>query len=185
MNEQTIKTIREVAKKLAPKYTFGHYDVEDIEQEAFIIGMAAMEQYDPSRPLENFLTVSINNRLKSFKRDNHCRPEQDQEQEEKWRRWFKRYNSKIQLQRPISLQDVSVDTERRMYASDAFIEDIVIEEVMDLIDRELPIEYREDYMRLKRLYEDPKCGIVMQASKRQKIEDEIIRILEDNGYEDW
>jgi DNA-directed RNA polymerase specialized sigma24 family protein len=48
-------TIMKIAKRLAPKYVFSGYDVEDIEQEAFLIGIAGLDKYDTSRPLENFM----------------------------------------------------------------------------------------------------------------------------------
>ena len=51
-----------------------HMKSEDIEQEAFIIGAKAIDDYD-GRSLENFLYVHLNNRLKNFKRDNYYRLE--------------------------------------------------------------------------------------------------------------
>ena len=71
--DHAVEVITKVAKRLAPKYVFAGYDVEDIEQEAFLIGVAGLAKYDPSRPLENFMYTHINNRLKTFKRDNFYR----------------------------------------------------------------------------------------------------------------
>ena len=71
--EDAYNTIMKVAKRLAPKYVFATYEVEDIEQEAFLIGIAGLAKYDKSRPLENFMYIHINNRLKTFKRDNYYR----------------------------------------------------------------------------------------------------------------
>ena len=36
-----LSVITQVTQKLAPKYVFASYDVEDIEQEAFIIALEA------------------------------------------------------------------------------------------------------------------------------------------------
>ena len=33
--------------------------------------MEALNRYDEARPLENFLSVNLSNRLKNFVRDNH------------------------------------------------------------------------------------------------------------------
>ena len=74
LNEQeVVDIITRVAHKLAPKYVFASYEVEDIEQEAFMMGVEALDRYDPTKPLENFLYAHINNRLKNFKRDNYYR----------------------------------------------------------------------------------------------------------------
>jgi RNA polymerase sigma factor (sigma-70 family) len=70
-HEQTIDQITIVINRIAPKYTFRDYDVEDIKQEAFMICMDALDRYDTNRPLENFLSVHLSNRLKNFVRDNY------------------------------------------------------------------------------------------------------------------
>jgi DNA-directed RNA polymerase specialized sigma24 family protein len=74
MKSEHLDAITKVAKRLAPKYRFGFYETEDIEQEAFIIGMQVLDKYDSSKSsLEYFLFIHINNRLKTFKRDNYHR----------------------------------------------------------------------------------------------------------------
>ena len=74
MSEQeVVDTITKVSERLSNKYTFAFYTAEDIRQEAFILGMEALERYDEGKPLENFLFVHIGNRLKNFKRDNYFR----------------------------------------------------------------------------------------------------------------
>ena len=77
--QDVIDTITNVSRRLASKFTFAHYTEDDIAQEAFMIGMEALDRYDENRPLENFLFVHIRNRLKNFKRDNYIRYEQDKE----------------------------------------------------------------------------------------------------------
>ena len=71
--EEVIETIQKVVRRVSYNFKFAFYDVEDIEQEAFIIGMEALDRYDEKRPLENFLFVHIKNRLKNFNRDNYIR----------------------------------------------------------------------------------------------------------------
>lgn len=77
MKPEILETIQLVIQKLAPKYIFGSFEKEDIEQEAFIICVEILEKWDGSRPLENFLMVSLNNRLKNFKRNNYYRIGED------------------------------------------------------------------------------------------------------------
>jgi DNA-directed RNA polymerase specialized sigma24 family protein len=69
--QEVLEKIHLVVNRIAPKYTFHGYDVEDIKQEAFIICMDALNRYDQKRPLENFLSVNLSNRLKNFVRDNY------------------------------------------------------------------------------------------------------------------
>ena len=38
--DEVVGVITKIARRLAPKFTFASYDVEDIEQEAFLIGIA-------------------------------------------------------------------------------------------------------------------------------------------------
>ena len=74
--EEVVSTINKVASRLAHKFTFAFYELEDIKQEAFIIAMEAMNRYDEKKPLENFLFVHVANRLKNFKRDNYFRQDE-------------------------------------------------------------------------------------------------------------
>ena len=69
--QEVVDQIEKVCNRIAPRYTFYGYALDDIKQEAFIICMEALNRYDNSRPLENFLSVNLSNRLKNFVRDNH------------------------------------------------------------------------------------------------------------------
>lgn len=73
MNPEHLQTIQKAAANIAPKYTFSYMDVDDITQEAVILGLEAYSRWDKERPLENFVSVHISNRLKNFKRDNYYR----------------------------------------------------------------------------------------------------------------
>ena len=64
--EETLEKINLVVDRIAPKYSFSGYDVNDIKQEAFIICLDALNRYDQKRPLENFLAVNLSNRLKTL-----------------------------------------------------------------------------------------------------------------------
>ena len=68
---EVVDQIEVVCNRIAPKYTFYGYTAEDLKQEAFIICMEALNRYDEKRPLENFLSVNLSNRLKNFVRDHH------------------------------------------------------------------------------------------------------------------
>ena len=64
--EEVLDKINLVVNRISPKYTFHGYDLDDIKQEAFMICMDALNRYDQKRPLENFLSVNLSNRLKNF-----------------------------------------------------------------------------------------------------------------------
>jgi len=68
-----MEIIEKVINRTAPKYTFGYYELEDIKQESYIICLDAMKNYDNNRPLENFLSKHLSNRLKDLKRNKYFR----------------------------------------------------------------------------------------------------------------
>ena len=136
ITETIVETIQKISQKLAPKYVFASYDVEDIEQEAVIIGLEAMERYDESKPLENFLYAHISNRLKNFKRDNY----------------YLQYHGsaqKIQDRKKNLLQPMDIDCLYSVSTQDNTVTDAHIREMTALIDRKLPSHLRRDYLKLR------------------------------------
>jgi len=135
--DHAVEVITKVAKRLAPKYVFAGYDVEDIEQEAFLIGVAGLAKYEPSRPLENFMYTHINNRLKTFKRDNFYRMD------------YGSSAQKIQDRKKNLLEPVSIDCLYGVCVSDQTLGEAYIREMLELIDRKLPSNLRRDYLKLQ------------------------------------
>lgn len=134
--EHVTTVIIRIARRLAPKYVFAGYDVEDIEQEAFMIGIAGLEKYDPSRPLENFMYTHINNRLKTFKRDNYYRLD------------YGTSAQKIQDRKKSLLEPVPIHAIHAIYLCCNIADDIHLKEVLEIIDRKLPAHLRGDYLKL-------------------------------------
>ena len=183
MNEQTLKTISKVCKRLAPKYTFGFYDVEDIEQEAFIMALTALPYHNSElAALETFLYIHINNKLKTFKRDHYLRrdftctycgrtdPTCPHCQRREWRHATKKH-----LMEPIDIDNVNGDSERNMYVDADFLLDVELSEILSIINQRLDVSLRQDYLKMLE-------GISISKNKRQLIEANICEILEDNGY---
>ena len=135
--EAAVETIMKIAKRLAPKYVFASYDVEDIQQEAFLIGIAGLEKYDPTRPLENFMYTHISNRLKTFKRDNYFRLD------------YGTAAQKIQDQKRRLLEPIDIDALYNVCTTDQTHSDAQINEILALIDRKLPPHLRRDYLKLQ------------------------------------
>ena len=42
--DQVVEVITRVARKLAPKFVFASYDADDIEQEAFLMGIEGLKR---------------------------------------------------------------------------------------------------------------------------------------------
>lgn len=175
--EEVLEIINRVIKRVAPKFVFGFYEVQDIEQEAFLIAIDGLERYDPSRPLENFLSVHVSNRLKSFKRDNYVRQEEtcqvckdEPVACDKCEKKRLKIEAKKNILGPIELSHVDDDKEQNMKLNPVFIENIEIKEIKDLIDIHLPMSLRQDYLKML-------DGVYVAKQKKDKVEQEILRII--------
>ncbi len=135
--QKVIDTILKISKRLAPKYVFSGYDIEDIEQEAFLIGVSGLDKYDPSRPLENFMYTHINNRLKTFKRNNYYRMD------------YGSSAQKLQDRKRSLLEPLSLDNIFNVCARDHIASDAHLNEILEIIDRKLPSSLRQDYLKLQ------------------------------------
>lgn len=151
-----MKQIEIVINRVAPKYTFGTYGVDDIKQEAFIICMDALERYDQKRPLENFLSVHLSNRLKNFIRDNYY----TKDEEEKKRVMRPKYLSGEDVVQYDSSADNKADAKS----------------IKSLVDQHLPSHYRADYLKIINEVYVPK-------KRREEILAIIKEIVESYGYE--
>lgn len=155
--EETIERINTVINRIAPKYTFKDYEVDDIRQEAFIICMDGLNRYDESRPLENFLSVHLSNRLKNFIRDNHFLKD-DQERKKVLAPKY------LTSEDEISKEETTID------------KNIDIKNAKKLIDKFLPCELRSDYLKiLNEVYVPKKRKILVFSAIKD--------ILEEHGYE--
>lgn len=169
--QEVLAVIEKIANRYCHKFKFGYFTAEDIKQEAFIIAVDALDRYDERRPLENFLSSHVKNRLINFKRDNYCR----QQKEDADIKWELRNNAKKFLMEPLDISNIRDEQEKNMRNENDFIEDIFTREMFDLIDSELPVELRSDYLRIK-------DGVYVPKPRRQQIYDEISKIVngEDN-----
>ena len=150
--EEVIDVIENVINKIAPKYTFKDYDLEDIKQESFIICIDALNRYDGKRPLENFLSVHLSNRLKNFIRDNH---------------YVKDNIHKKKIKAPqYIIDDNYINTDYDLES------EIINKEIFDKIDEELPANLREDYLKILN-------NISITKQRKEKLFDTIKRILTD------
>ncbi len=127
--QEVVDQINIVVNRISARYTFHGYEVDDIKQEAFIICMDALDRYDQKRPLENFLSVHLSNRLKNFVRDNF---------------YIKGEEEKKKILKPTSLpNDEFVKNDN--YPNDDMID---AKTLQNIIDTKLSSEYRADYLKI-------------------------------------
>lgn len=156
INDEQMALITRIVKIHAPCYTVSGYEVEDIEQEGFIICFKAFAKWDGVRPLENFLVTCLSNRLKTFVRDKN-----------RLQGGFARVSQLIQ--NPIDIEHVDWDTERSLITEDVVSSSVEYRDLLDAIDQYLPISLRKDYLLMQ-------AGVKINRGRKKKIR-EYIAIL--------
>lgn len=158
--EQVIDQIQKVCDRIAPKYAFHGYTVSDMKQEAFIICMEALHRYDENRPLENFLSVNLSNRLKNFVRDNH--------------HFAGDTEDRIKITQPAQLDHENLIVDNSDDDIDDY-DDIEQKNIINLINKNLPAHMRMDYLKMIN-------DVYITKQKKDDIVEKIMDILEEHGY---
>jgi hypothetical protein len=130
-SEEVENQINIVVNRIAPRYTFYGYTLDDIKQESFIICIEALNRYDNTRLLENFLSVNLSNRLKTFVRDNYFTGSTSEAR--------KRVIQPAQLEFEDSIID---DEDGNSY------EKLDLKAMVESIDQYMPASVRMDYLKL-------------------------------------
>ena len=158
--QEVVDQINKVCDRIAHKYTFYGYTVDDIKQESFMICMDALKRYDQNRPLENFLSVNLSNRLKNFVRDNHFISTDN--------------NERVKIVQPAQLDYESniVDGSNSFTMSH---DDIELKDISRLINEYIPAFMRMDYLRMIN-------DVYITKQRKEEIIGTILEILEEYGY---
>lgn len=191
--DQFLKALDIISKKLIYKFKFGYHEIEDMKQQASIFALEGLEKYDHKRPLENFLWTHVRNRLFNFKRDNYFRPEsvcttcpfydpkclKSNNQCSKftnknncslYNQWENRNNIKKNLMRPLN-----IDNESHNLKSSKDISDILSnKELIKLIEANIETKHRETYLKLK-------GGNKINKKDLVKLQEHIAHILQNNN----
>lgn len=179
-----MRIVQKVAHNLAAKFKFGYHGVDDLEQQGVLFGLEALEsgRYDPGRPLENFLSRHIRNRLSNYRRDNYMRLEPPCQccdtfnppafPCQKWRDWSRRNLSKRNVMQPLDMTNLCDESEKNMRSAPG---DLHGGELQDIIDRELPLELRRDYLQMLE-------GKTVPKLRREKVRQEVAAIMERFNY---
>ena len=157
---EVVEQIEKVCNRIAPRYTFYGYTLDDIKQESFIICMEALSRYDNKRPLENFLAVNLSNRLKNFVRDNHFIHNDN--------------GDRVKILKPAQLdhENAIVDEEEKFSVT---IEAIENKNMAEIVNSKMPANVRLDYLRMIN-------DVYITKQRKEEIIEIIYEILQEHGY---
>lgn len=165
--EDFITALDNISKKLIYKFKFGYHEIADMKQQAAIFAMEGLENYDNSRPLENFLWTHVRNRLFNFKRDNYFRPDNvcvgcpffDPKLKKStnqcakfsnkhdcsiYSEWTQRNTTRKNL-----MQFSNIDNNIELKSDIDIFNFVSNKELLTIIEDNLEIKYRETYLKLK------------------------------------
>lgn len=194
VTQEVLDTINKVVNKLAYKFRFGYHDVDDIRQQGRMFALDALERFEPERnkKLYNFLYTHVRNRLINYKRDNYsrfqipclkcpfydefgqksknkCMAFSDKMECDKWSVWFKTNQSKKAI---VAAPNLGDDYEDCAVDESDFLTNLSKKEIVEILDAEIPVEFRADYQRLKQ-------GAFVPVARLRILKEAIIKILED------
>jgi len=165
--EELLRTIEIITKKLAYKFKFGYHELSDMKQQISVFAIEGLEKYDHKRPLENFLWTHVRNRLFNFKRDNYQRPDKpcltcplfnrhcadtlsdcteyrDKNDCELYYAWFKRNNTKKNLMYLNTIEEIKENLPNFKHKQTP-----EYQEMINFLDEVLIGEYRTIYLKIK------------------------------------
>lgn len=159
LGEETLEIITRMVNIHAPCYRVAGYELEDIKQEAYIICLGIYSKWDGVRPLENYLSISLSNKLKTLVRDKL-----------KLQGSYADANQKIMS--PIDLDLVDWNLEGALIGADNVSEDIEYRDLVKAIDQYLPVQLRRDYLQMM-------AGVPINRGRQNKIREYISLLLEE------
>jgi len=189
-----IQIINNIANRLANKFKFGYHALEDMKQQARLFAWEGIENYDGIRPLENFLWTHVRNRLYNFKRNNFGRPDKpcdscpyfdiafendkgygcraydNHEECDLYMGWLKRNTAKRNI---MNTAQLDLDIKQ----SDAIEDMIDKKQIFNLVDKSIPVQYREDWIRLVN-------NLKLAKVKRDILIEVIIQIFKENNIDE-
>ena len=191
--EQVIQTIDNIANRLASKFKFGYHEIEDMKQQARLFAWEGLKNYDGIRPLENFLWTHVRNRLYNFKRNNFGRPDKpcdscpffdhnflnsrgygckaydNHEECDLYVGWVNRNTAKRNIMNTTKL-DLDIQDGNT-------VENIIDREhVFNLVDTDLPVQHREDWIRLIN-------GLKLPKARKEVVVEIVLNILKEHNFD--
>lgn len=193
--EELLRVIDIISKKLGYKFKFGYHEYEDMKQQITIFAIEGLKNYDGIRPLENFLWTHVRNRLFNYKRDNYQRPNKpcltcplydphnkvsssgcakfkDKNDCDLYASWFNRNNTKKNLMYLTRVEDLSLLNQT--HSKSSLNDNIANKEILDILDKNLSGEDREIYLRFR-------GGSKVNKADMNKLVAKIKELLGDNN----
>jgi DNA-directed RNA polymerase specialized sigma24 family protein len=182
---EVLAAIEKAVNILAPSFVFGYYDVEDIKQHGRMKALELLEEdkYDPSLPLENFLYTHIRNRFINLRRDKLRRNDppcrlchsgspcgDDGDHCPKYASWLTRNQAKANIMRPLDLNHISDERENRTRTRATAAQEVEIDELVQRIREELPVELQATFLMMR-------DGVSIPKAKRVQVENAVKEIL--------
>lgn len=200
--EEIVRVIQNVARTIAPQFRFGYHSVEDMEQEGIMEALKVLEtdKYDVSRPLGNFLYVHVHNRLSNFRRKHYMRHEPPcgccdtcnppAHPCQKFLDWKARNATKQNLMRPVDISNIAHQYKVSGIGEDGVRECCVVgvhddfniidkaigAELRLILDKELPVDLRRDYLQML-------DGKTVPKVRREKVRQGVLNILREHFEE--
>lgn len=193
---ELLKVIDIISKKLAYKFKFGYHEIEDMKQQISIFALEGLANYDHKRPLENFLWTHVRNRLFNYKRDNYQRPDKpcyscplydphnikshsgcekysDKNDCEPYTHWMSRNSVKKNLMHLSTIDEIKDYGSAFITQEDSLFSTISDNEILKTIEINLNGDFRILYLRLKN-------GGKISKQDHDKLIIKIKQILKDN-----
>ena len=162
---QELKIIQECALQVSSSTWIPGYDTDDIRQEAIIIGINGLRVYNGSIPLDKFLLNHMRHRLRSLRKEKYTKPGCD------CGKCLKCSNNanRIKLNNASDISSITSEQESSSLGY-SVSDNIDYNELTEYIDKNLPAEYREDYLKML-------AGADVVSSRKNKIRNIIKDLL--------
>lgn len=188
--DSVLQIIDRVVRVLAPRFVFGSFEIEDIEQcgRQYALEALAEGSYDPTRPLDKFIYAHVSNRLINLRRDRcsrqpSCRRcyrgdyctglDQPCQAHVRWVR-INSVKSGLAARAPQPKEDIAAAVDDKTpIAPEDTAEDAARDELVKLVEREIPLDLRADWLRIR-------AGIRIPRERRLAVESAVLAILGDD-----
>ena len=160
-----------------------------MKQQVALFAWQGLENYDGVRPLENFLWVHVRNRLYNFKRNNYARPDLPCDNcplKAYVNRRCTAFDSRMQCDIYVKWHDRNLTKKNLMstkesvdsvdHKSSSLEDKLLSKDIYDLINSNIPISLREDWLRYVNKLKLPK-------NKREALFSIVLDILKENGID--
>lgn len=192
--QEFLDVVDDVVNKISQRFVFGYHDVEDIKQQGRLYALEGIGGYDGRKPLGNFLWTHVKNRLCNDKRDKYERPQipctqcmnydddaficsnyEDIYECPAYAGWYKRNSTKKNLMIPLEYDQVDGENEPGMSVVNCPHINAVNQEIINLVDQNIPLDLRSDYLKMR-------AGVSITKVKKTRVQEAVKEILRKNGY---